>query len=69
MGIIWNAELKIENVGRRGRRLPVAIALRFDRVGRREPPPTTKRNVCHIPTATKKLFYIFDMDNKMNTRN
>ena len=26
--------------GRRGRRLPVAIVLRFDRVGRREPPPT-----------------------------
>ena len=45
---IENAELKIENAGRRGRRLPVAIVLRFDRVGRREPPPTNKRNVCHI---------------------
>ena len=28
-------------VGRRGRRLPVAIVLRFDRVGRREPSPTS----------------------------
>ena len=27
--------------GRRGRRLPVAIVLRFDRVGRREPSPTS----------------------------
>ena len=27
-------------LGRRGRRLPVAIVLRFDRVGRREPAPT-----------------------------
>ena len=30
-------------MGRRGRRLPVAIALRFDRVRRREPPPTDFR--------------------------
>ena len=37
---IENAELKIENAGRQGRRLPVAIVLQFDRVGRREPPPT-----------------------------
>ena len=32
--------------GGRGRRLPVAIVLRFDRVGRREPAPTTKRYIC-----------------------
>ena len=30
--------------GGRGRRLPVAIVLRFDRVGRREPAPT---ELCH----------------------
>ena len=30
-------------MGRRGRRLPVAIALRFDLVRRREPPPTDFR--------------------------
>ena len=35
----WKMNLPLE-----GRWLPVAIALRFDRVGRRELPPTTKRN-------------------------
>ena len=40
----WEMNLLLE-----GRWLPVATALRFDRVGRREPPPTTKRNVYLIP--------------------
>ena len=37
--------------GGRGRRLPVAIVLRFDRVGRRELDHTTKRNVHHNPVG------------------
>ena len=40
----WKMNLPLE-----GRWLPVTIALRFDRDGRREPPPTIKRNVYLIP--------------------
>ena len=49
-----NRRLKI--MGGRGRRLPVAIVLRFDRVGRREPSPTKANSEISKFISTFKRF-------------
>ena len=58
----WKINLPLE-----GRWLPVATALRFDRVGRREPPPTTKRNVYHICRGGRPRPPTVDLLNQMYT--
>ena len=46
-------------LGRRGRRLPVAIVLRFDRVGRREPSSASSNFRVHSSFFVNLIFFVY----------